>query len=285
MDQGYTHKRTRSPLTVDKFMPDSRQFVESINRGFKLLTIICRSNRPLTLSELSKESDLSISTIQRLTYTLQCLGLLDRDQRSKKYRVGPEMITLSFAVIDNLTLKNVAYPYMQQLSKQLDEVVALMALSGTQMILIESIKTSQILNVSTSSGTNVPWHATASGKAILAFLPEPEVEAILKQNGLNKYTENTVTSLKTFKRLLLGVKKRGFATAIDENAHGMGAVAAPVRGNNGDIIAALTVMVPTARVTKKNLTDKYSKKVIQTADRISFDLGYRKNTSGVVSRK
>lgn len=260
-------------------MIDSRQFVESISRGFKLLNIVSKSATPLSLSELSKESDLSISTIQRLTYTLQCLGLLDRDQRSKKFKVGPEMISLSFTVIDNLTLKNVALPYMQKLSRQLDEVVALMALTGNQIILIESIKTSQILNVSTASGTNVPWHASASGKAILAFLPESVMDDILKQNGLSKFTENTVTSMRAFKRLLPAIRNRGFAMAIDENAYGMGAVAAPVRGNNGDVLAALTIMVPTARVSQKKLSDIYSKKVVQTADRISFDLGYRKNAT------
>ena len=117
--------------------------MESIGRGFKLLAIVCRKTSPLSLSELSKESDLSISTIQRLSYTLQRLGFLDRDQRTKKFKIGPEMISLSFAVIDNLSLKKVAFPYMQQLSKQLGEVVALATLSGTQIILIESIKTQE----------------------------------------------------------------------------------------------------------------------------------------------
>jgi DNA-binding IclR family transcriptional regulator len=257
-------------------MPDSRQFVESINRGFRILNIVSNSSTPLSLSELSKESELSVSTIQRLAYTLQRLGLLDRDQQSKRFRIGPEMITLSFTVIDNLTLKNIAYPHMKKLSEQLDEVVALMALSGTRMIIIESIKTRQILNVNTGSGTNVPWHATASGKAILSFLPENRVDTILEQHNFKKYTENTITSKKTFNRMLPGIQKRGFAMAIDENAYGLGAVSAPVRSSNGDVVAALTVMVPTARVTRKKLADVYSKKAVQTADRISFDLGNRK---------
>jgi DNA-binding IclR family transcriptional regulator len=185
------------------------------------------------------------------------------------------MITLSFTVIDNLTLKKVAYPHMRKLSEEIDEVVALAVLSGTQVILIESIKTQQILNVNISEGVSIPFHATASGKAMLAFLPESKMETILGQTDLNKFTDTTTTSLNAFKSLLRKVKKRGFATAVDENIPGLGAVAAPVRGNDGDVLAALTVLVPTARVTKDKLVDAYSQKVVQTAERISFDMGYR----------
>lgn len=254
---------------------DSRQFVESLGRGFKLLTVVCKSTSPLSLSELAKECNLSISTIQRLCYTLQQLGLLDRDHRTKKFKVGPEMITLSFAVIDNLALKKVAYPYMKQLSDKIGEVVALAALSGLQVILIEAIKTQQVLNVNTSGGVTIPFHNTASGKAMLAFLPEAETEAILKQTELNKATKKTITSIKAFKTQLLKVKRNGFATAIDENAVGLGAVAAPIRGNNGEVLAALTVLVPTARVNKDKLINEYSQKVVKTAERISFGMGYR----------
>ena len=256
-------------------MTDSRQFVESFNRGFKLLKIVCKSASPLGLSELAKECHLSISTIQRLTYTLQHLGLLDRDQRTKKFKIGPEMITLAFSVIDNLTLTKVAYPHMRQLSDQIGEVVGLGVLSGNQVIEVEFIKTQQLLNVNTNTGVSIPLHCTATGKAILAFLPDAEAEAMLKETSFQKFTKNTVTTMSGFKALLPEVRKQGFATAIDENTFGLGAVAAPIRGNDGEVLAALTIMVPTARVSIDVLVNDYSKKAVQTADRISVDLGYR----------
>jgi DNA-binding IclR family transcriptional regulator len=161
----------------------------------------------------------------------------------------------------------------------LGEVVALATLSGTQIILIESIKTQQVLNVNTNEGVSIPAHATASGKAILAFLPETEAERIINEAGFAKLTDNTITSMKAFKNQLSKVKERGFATAVDENNYGLSAVAAPIRSNTGDVTASLTVMVPTARVTEKKLAEEYSLKVIQTAERISFDSGYRKKNS------
>ena len=256
-------------------MANSRQFVESFSRGFKLLEIICKGKTPLSLSELSKESKLSLSAIQRLTFTLQHLGLLDRDLRTKKFRIGPEMITLSFIVIDNLALKKVAYPYMQELNEKINEVVALAVFSGTQVILIESIKTNQLLNVDTSGGVSIPFHATASGKAMLAYMPEAEADLLLSKLSFEKFTETTITSLKAFKAELPKVKKKGFASSIEESNHGLYAVAAPIRRNDGDVLAALTVLVPTARVSKGKLIDEYGPQVAKMAKRISFDMGFR----------
>ena len=211
-------------------MPSSRQFVESLSRGFNLLSIVCKSGKPLSLSELSKKCNLSVSTIQRLTYTLQDMGLLDRDHRTKKFKIGPEMITLSFAVVDNLELKRIANPYMRELSSKINEVVALAVFSGTQVILIESIKTQQVLNVNTGAGVSIRFHATASGKAMLAFLPQAEADILLGKLTFEKSTDNTIVSLKAFKAELSKVRKRGFAIAIDEDTDGLSAVAARRHG-------------------------------------------------------
>ncbi|WP_419656191.1 transcriptional regulator, IclR family [Desulfosarcina variabilis str. Montpellier] len=256
-------------------MANSRQFVESLNRGFKLLSIVCKSTTPLSLSELSKQSNLSISTIQRLTYTLQQMDLIDRDHQTKKFKIGPEMITLSFTVIDNLALKKVAFPYMQELNDQINEVVSLAVFSGTQIILIDSIETQQILNVSTSGGVSIPVHATASGKAMLAYIPDDKADFLLSKLSFEKFTENTITSIQAFKAQLQKVRENGFAWSIEESNYGLNTVAAPIRRNDGDVLAALLVLVPTVRVSEAKLINEYGPQVAKMAKRISFDMGFR----------
>lgn len=129
-------------------MKKSRLFVESLARGIGLLDILCKSPSPLGLSELAKQSDLSVSMVQRISYTLQQLGLIDRDLNTKKFRIGPHMITLALAVMENLELKKVALPIMEQLSREINEMVGLGALFGNDIFLIERvIKTQQILNI------------------------------------------------------------------------------------------------------------------------------------------
>jgi DNA-binding IclR family transcriptional regulator len=233
----------------------------------------------MRLSELAEKSDLSISTIQRLTYTLQELGLIDRHPDTKRFQMGPKMIRLALAVMQSLELKKVARPYMQALSDEIGEVVGLAVLSGTEIILVDSVKIEhQVLNINMNSGAVIPPHATASGKAILAFLDEAQVGKILQHSQMRRLTKNTITSMRTLQKQLKAVSASGYGLAIDENADGFSAIAAPVRDSSGAVIASTIIMVPSARVSKNKLESSFSKKVIRTSDRISMAMGYRPNS-------
>ena len=261
-------------------MTNSRQFVESLARGFRILSIVCQSKYPLRLSDLAEECDLTVSTIQRLTYTLQELGMIDRDPDTKRFRIGPKMITMALAVKQNLELRRVARPFMQQTSDAIGEVVGLGVLSGLKIILIEIVRTNhQLLNINMDIGAVIPPNATASGKAILAFLDESKAIKILQHSQMTKFTKNTMTSIKTYQSQLNKVRECGYALAIDENALGFSAIAAPVRDGNGAVIAATMIMVPSARISKKKLESSFSRKIIQTADRISKALGYHNDNA------
>ena len=110
---------------------------------------------------------------------------------------------------------------------------------------------------------------------MLAYMPEAEADFLLSKLSFEKFTPNTITSLKAFKEELPKVKKLGFAASIEESNPGLYAVAAPIRRNDGDVLAALTVLVPTARVSKDKLINEYGPQVAKMARRISFDLGFR----------
>jgi DNA-binding IclR family transcriptional regulator len=257
---------------------NQRQFVQSLARGFTVLAKVCRSEEPLSLSELAKKSGLSIGAIQRLTYTLEKIGLVERDQRTKRFRTGSQMISLALAITRNLELKKVAHPFMQALSDEVGEVVGLGALEGDQIILVEIIHTRQLLNINMNIGAIIPPHATSTGKAILAFLPDARVEGILGSQSMTKFTSNTITSIKSFKKELEQVKASGFATAFDENAYGLTTIGAPVKNNDGHVTAALTIMVPSIKISKDKFISAFKKKIVQTADQISAAMGYNKET-------
>lgn len=259
-------------------MEKSRHFVESLSRGFNLLRIVCESEIPLSLTELSVKSGLSISTIQRLSYTLQELGAIERNLKTKKFRIGPSAISLALSISRDLELKHIARPYMEELSDQIGEVVGLGALSGNEIILIEIIKTNQLLNINMNTGAIIPPHATSTGKAILAFLPEPDVDRIFHNKKPTKFTSRTITSLRSYKRQLKDVRENGFAIAEDENAYGFGAIAAPIRDMRGDVVASVTIMVPSVRFPKEKLIKSFSKRIMKTSKKISGVLGY---TAGI----
>jgi len=255
-----------------------RQFVQSLARGFSVLTKVCENETPLSLSELAKKSDLSIGAIQRLTYTMEKIGLLERDIRTKRFRTGSRMISLALSITRNLELKKIAHPFMQELSDEIGEVVGLGAIEGDLIILADIIHTQQVLNINMNPGTIIPAHSTSTGKAIVAFLPDARIEEIISIHGLTKITPNTITSVKAFKKELEQVRALGFATAFDEHTFGLTTIAAPVRNGEGEVTASMVIMVHSIKIPKEEFISSFKKKVVQTADQISLAMGYQKET-------
>jgi IclR family KDG regulon transcriptional repressor len=257
-------------------MENPRLFLKSLARGFQMLDTVCSSPVSFGLSELAKECGFNISHIQRLSYTLQEIGIIDRDPKTKKFRIGPKMIALAAAVMKNMELKKIAFPIMSELCNEIKEVVGLGVLTGNDVVLIESIlNTAQILNVSITPGDRVPVHATALGKTILAYLPPTEADAFLESYKPVALTPNTINSISALKNQLKKIRESGFAEAYDESTYGLSALAAPVRDSNGRVVAALAIMIPTIRAKDDSRMKFYLNKLLIASNQISFAIGYR----------
>ncbi len=256
-------------------MKASRNFIESLSRGLALLSALPESPASLTLTELSHKLRYSKSTIQRLTYTLQKLGYLDRDAETKKFRLGYKSQLFGLSVMRNLDLRKMASPHLEKTSKEIGETVNLAILDGKEIVYVERIKTQQILNINLEVGSRLPAYSTSMGKAIMAFLPRPRLEALLRKMNLKPHTSNTITSIEGLKNELEKVRRCGFATNNEELANGLRSVAAPVRNSEGEVIAAVNIAVPSIRVQIKRLETVLAQKAIETADQISFALGYK----------
>jgi PcaR/PcaU/PobR family beta-ketoadipate pathway transcriptional regulator len=259
-------------------MEPSRNFIESLSRGFGLLFTLSESSSPLSLTELSHRIQLSKSTVQRLTYTLQSLGYLDRDRETKKFRLGQRAVLLGLSILKHSDLRKVAFPHLEKTSKEINETVNLAILDGTEIVYVERIKTQQILNINLEVGSRLPAYCTSMGKAILAFLPEDRLRGLLEEMEMKPQASNTITSKEILRKELERVRRRGFATNNEELSNGLRSVAAPVRDASGKVIAAVNIAVPSSRVQLKKLETELAPKVVETADRISFTLGYRKET-------
>ena len=173
-----------------------------------------------------------------------------------------------------LDLRKVALPFLEEASRELGEAVNLAILDGTEIIYVERIETPQILNINLRVGSRLPAYCTSMGKAMLAFLPEERLEEVLKKIELSPVTPHTIKSKEDLKKQLKRVRKQGFSTNNEEVSIGLRSVAAPVRNVKGEVIAAVNIAVPSIRVSVKKLETCFSKKVKETADRISYRLGY-----------
>jgi IclR family transcriptional regulator, pca regulon regulatory protein len=256
-------------------MEASRNFIESLSRGLAILSVLSKTPFSLNLTELSLRLHLSKSTLQRLTYTLQYLGYLERDPETKRFRLGPQILSLGLSIMENLDLRKVALPYLQETSKEIGETVSLAVLEGTEIVYVERVKTQQLLNINLQVGSRLPAYCSSMGKAMLAFLPEGQLEEVLKRMKLTALTPYTITLKKDLKTELQRVRIRGFSTNNEEMSVGVRSAAAPVRNFAGEVIAAVNMAVPSIRVSQEKLETVLAKKVMETAEKISFVLGYR----------
>ena len=258
-------------------MPSSKEFVESLSRGVKLLTILAESPEPLGLTELAKKAELSTTTVHRLTFTLQSLDVLLKDEKTKKFQLGPKMISLSQPALTNLDIRKVARPYMEKTSKEVGENVSLGTLVGVKVAIIEKVNANNILNFTISNHSKIPVSCFAIGKVMLAALPEAELRGIIDEIDLSPMTEKTITSERVLLKELKKVKTRGFGVNNQEAALGARAVAAPVRDHTGRVIAAVNIMVPSFRMSRKVMETQLAEKVKTLGENISLAMGYKKS--------
>lgn len=143
-----------------------------------------------------------------------------------------------------MSIHEIALPYMRELLDQFQETVNLGVLEGDEVVYIQILESPQAFKMSSRIGGRDPAHATALGKAILAFLPEEEVERIAHVTGLPKRTEKTISSLQRLREELVTIRQRGYAMDEGENEEGACCVGAPIFDHRGTVIAALSISGP-----------------------------------------
>jgi PcaR/PcaU/PobR family beta-ketoadipate pathway transcriptional regulator len=266
-------------LPRKKKIPEKdRNFVESIERGLIVFSFIVNSKEAVGITQISKALNLSLGSVQRVTYTLQKLGYLRKDEEIQKYSIGHNGLVLGLEIVKDLDLKRVAHPYLEELSAEINETVNLAVLDGIQIVYIDRVKTWQIININLSVGSKLPVYCTSMGKSLLAFLPNDELLELLNKINLKPITPNTITTRARLLKELEKVRKKGFSVNDKELDVGLRSVAAPVRNEYGTVVAAVNIAVPSSRVTFEELRTKFASKVMHLSSVISEALGYREHS-------
>jgi DNA-binding IclR family transcriptional regulator len=194
--------------------------------------------------------------------------------RGGEYRLGPSALDLGASAPAQRELAQVARPVLLALMRRTGETVFLSALSSDRsaIVYVDKIESDQIIRYAGGVGDRRPLHATSSGKAILAFLPEEEREEISRSLSLDRHTERTVTTLATLRASLAEVRRKGVCVTIDEVVPGASGIAAPVFDRQGRVAGACSIGGPTNRVRPRirELADE----VKATARALSARLGH-----------
>jgi IclR family pca regulon transcriptional regulator len=248
---------------------------QSLERGLAILSTF-RSAQPLLgVSDLSRQVGLSRSTTHRYVSTLAALGYLQQDVETKKYRLGPRVLDLGFSAINSMELRHIASPHLEQLSHTTGHTVNMAVLDGADIVYIERCRGSgpREIDLNLHVGSRLPAYCTSMGKVLLAFLPAVELRALLANVQLTRRGPNTITAKRQFVKELERVRARGLAVNNEELAYGLRSIAAPIRSQTGDVVAAINIAVHRSLVSMDDLLENLAAALEQTAGAISAHIG------------
>jgi DNA-binding IclR family transcriptional regulator len=178
---------------------------------------------------------------------MRSAGFLSQRRNNGAYGPGPALEQLGAAVIRRRNVRRAAHPILEKLAQQTGETVSLSLLDGPNLHFVHHVEGTRYAHIRHNVGLVLPPSCAAAGKAILATMKNSDVK---RQLGGGSLPTRTDSSLQTWDELIAtldDVRRRGFATAIDEGRRGLSAVGAPLRSKNGDLAAAISITVPSSR--------------------------------------
>lgn len=192
----------------------------SIEKAIDILFCFDPEHPELRLTEISQRVGLHKSTAHRLLSILRKTGLIIADPARQRYRLGPGVVELAWTSMYHQDLNALCRPYLQQLRRCTNETVSLYTRLGDKRVCVEELESGQDIKYSQSVGLTAPLHVGAPGKALVAFLPDDELEALLQELPFTAITPNTVTDPAQFKTELAETRARGYAVSTGERSSG-----------------------------------------------------------------
>jgi DNA-binding IclR family transcriptional regulator len=260
---------------VDVQPKDKRYFLETLARGLAFLEMFVEETGGLTVTEAARRMGGDLTSAYRMVRTLEELDYLREDGVTKRYKLGTKILAFGIRQLESLELRDVAMPHLRDLAEETGETVSLAVLGGGQAVVIERIESKQRVVIRGHVGWTFPLHTTSLGKALLAFEPESDVPDVLERNRAATGVRMKRAELAALNKELRTIRKNGYALNDEQSAAGLRAVAAPIRDFRGEVVASVNVGGPTMRINLKDLRSRLAGAVVETAAKISADLGYR----------
>jgi IclR family pca regulon transcriptional regulator len=275
-----SRRRNGGPDEPAWSIPSLREprYSQSLERGLAILGCFTPKCPVLGIADIADVLGMSRSTAHRYVVTLVALGYLEQGA-SRKYRLGLRVTDLGMSALNSTGLREHAHPYLEELRQRSSYTTSLGVLDATEVLYVDRVRSFRRGQgqVDLHTGSRVPAHCTSMGKLLLANLPEAEQRDLVAQMKLTKRGPNTITSKKALRDELDEVQAAGFAVDDQEFAADLYAIAAPVRSEARDVVAAVDLVAPSALISLEELVDALGPHLVSTADRISARLGYRRD--------
>lgn len=254
--------------------PASRTTVQSVERTLDILEALADRGEA-GIAQLSHQVGLHASTVHRLLSTLISRGYVRQNHETGRYQLGLKALDVARAVRDHLDLRMEALPILRELMQKSGETANLAVLDGQHLVYLEQVSSpGWMLRMFVQVGARAPLHSTASGKVLLAYLPEIELNKKLADYTLTPYASRTIVDKGILLSELAEVRRAGYATDYGEQEEGVSCVAGPVRDSTGRVVAAISVSGPWIRITAERVSVLVPL-INESCARLSTALGYK----------
>lgn len=241
-------KKKASKISDDKYY-----FIRSFAKGMNVLELLSE-NESLTVTQVARLMNINRASSHRFLSTLKELGYADKDD-SSRYFLTSRVIALGMRVLDRFEIRKIARPFLQELSAKFNETINLGYFDGDEMLTIDKIDSTEILRMDAGIGGGEPAYCTSLGKAILAFLPDKQLQEYLQSIEITPFTPDTVTSKDKLMQELMQIKENGYSIDDEELSVGLRCVGAPLFNHNGQALYAISISGPSIRMGSKRIEE------------------------------
>lgn len=264
----YERWETDGPRAMSATAPaHDRKFVIALARGLDVLRVFTPTDSLLGNQEIAQRTGLPKATISRLTYTLTKLGYLLHIERLSKYTLAPAALSIGYAALINLRIRQVAQPFMQELADHTGAAVALGIRDRLNLIYIEQARGNASSMLRLELGARIPIATTAMGRALLAAAPEKERQWLM--GHIAKHAGDNWSPLRDrIEQAVNDYEKRGFTLSLGEWQSDISAVGVPLVAADGSGAYAFNCGAPAFQLTRERLENDIGPRLVSMVQKV-----------------
>jgi IclR family KDG regulon transcriptional repressor len=252
----------------------SNYIIQSVSHALDVLEEFRGEVDELGVTDLSKKLKLHKNNVFRILATLQSRNYIEQNKANDNYRLGVRCLELGQTFIHQRGMLKQAKPILHELSEKTGETSYVSILRGDEVVYLDSVEPTATVRVVSRLGLHMPTHATAAGKALVAFESEEDLRKRFGEE-LKVYTRHTFRTYEDLLRDIEKVRERGYATDLEEFEEGLRCIASPIRDYTRKVIGALSVSGPAHRLTDDLIGTAIGLEVKRLAKELSTRLGFR----------
>lgn len=248
---------------------------QSVEKVFQIIEMMAQSREPLRLQDISLKVEMPASTTLRFINTLMTCGYANQNPNTLRYSLSLKFMHIGSLVSSQMSIRDIAHPYLVELSRKCDESVCLAIEQDKEIVYIDVIDGPDgMLKITQRIGKVAPIHSTGIGKLMLLNYDSKQINQIIAVKDLKALTPNTITSKEELLKELAKVKMQGYALDDEECELGARCLSAGIKDYTGKYVAGISVSGPISRMTMDYI-ETIKNIVIETADRVSELLAYK----------